>query len=68
MGVSIDSPEGGDNGWLSPWSTIMCLTRRKQVNSGQKNSQGQLAKELSVLDLIGIGNSLQKHCYIQSFF
>ncbi|KAF7819246.1 cationic amino acid transporter 2, vacuolar-like [Senna tora] len=53
MGVSIDSSEGGNNnGGQSSWRF---LTRRKQVDSAHKISEGQLARELSVPHLVGIG-------------
>lgn len=50
-----DSEEGGEYGGQCSWSF---LTRRKRVDSSDKsNSQGQLAKELTVPHLMAIGSS-----------
>ncbi|XP_028774375.1 cationic amino acid transporter 2, vacuolar [Neltuma alba] len=55
MGVSTDSSEGGSHGGEGSWSSLSFLTRRKLVDSAHKKTEGQLAKELSVPHLIGIG-------------
>lgn len=58
MGISNDPQESGKNGGQGSWSSLNFLTRRKRVDSADKKSDGQLAKELSVPHLIAIGNSL----------
>lgn len=61
MGLLGDSQtNGGGNG---PWSGLRSLVRRKQVDSihARSRSGHQLAKELSVLHLIAIGNYLFHH-------
>jgi len=55
MGIWADSKGGGGNGGKNSWSF---LTRRKRVDSAvESNSHGQLAKELTVPDLMAIGSS-----------
>lgn len=68
MGVSADSSGGGSHGGQSSWISMRFLTRRKLVDSAHKKTEGQLAKELSVPHLIGIGNSLQKLLAFNLFF
>ncbi|XP_027357930.1 cationic amino acid transporter 2, vacuolar-like isoform X2 [Abrus precatorius] len=53
MGIWVDSEDDGKNGGLCAWRF---LTRRKKVDSViMNNSQGQLAKELTVPHLMAIG-------------
>ena len=52
--------EGDSNGGKGSWGSLRFLTRRKRVDSARNNSEGELAKELSVPHLIAIGNSLRK--------
>ncbi|MED6221165.1 Carnitine O-acetyltransferase mitochondrial [Stylosanthes scabra] len=53
MGILIDSPEGGKNGGQR---SMMFFNRKKKVDSARKNtSDPQLAKELSVPQLLAIG-------------
>lgn len=56
MGFLVDSQEGCGNG--GSWGGVRSLIRRKQVDSVRvkKSRDQQLAKELSVLHLIAIGN------------
>lgn len=51
MGVSVDSPSQKGS-----WDFLKFLTRRKQVDSPRRNSQPLLAKELTVLHLIAVGD------------
>ncbi|KAF1883328.1 hypothetical protein Lal_00015121 [Lupinus albus] len=61
MGVSVDSQaqEGA-------WSSLRFLTRRKQVDSSRRKTQGLLAKELSILHLIavGVGSTIGAGVYV----
>ncbi|MED6221088.1 Carnitine O-acetyltransferase mitochondrial [Stylosanthes scabra] len=53
MGILVDSQDGGKNGNQGSW---MFFTRRKKVDSANgSSSKGQLAKELTVPQLMGIG-------------
>jgi cationic amino acid transporter 1 len=55
MGFLVDSQEGCGKG--GSWGGVKSLIRRKQVDSVRVKPRGQqLAKELSVLHLIAIGN------------
>ncbi|KAK4282091.1 hypothetical protein QN277_013509 [Acacia crassicarpa] len=55
MGFSADSSGGGSHGGQGSWTSMRFLTRRKLVDSSHQKTEGQLAKELSVPHLIGIG-------------
>ncbi|XP_057738268.1 cationic amino acid transporter 2, vacuolar-like isoform X2 [Arachis stenosperma] len=53
MGILVDSQDGGENGTQGSW---MFFTRRKKVDSAnESSSKGQLAKELTVPQLMAIG-------------
>ncbi|OIW12265.1 hypothetical protein TanjilG_06054 [Lupinus angustifolius] len=55
MGVLVDSEDGGRNGGQGSWKFF---TRRKRVDSttiSNNNSQAQLAKDLTICNLMSIG-------------
>lgn len=61
MGILVGSQErgggGGGNGRQGSWVVLKSLIRRKKVDSVRSKSKDhQLAKELSILHLIAIGN------------
>lgn len=60
MGVLADSQLGGGGGYGSWGGCFRGLTRRKQVDSmhAKSGKHHQLAKDLSVLHLIAVGNSI----------
>lgn len=61
MGVFNDPQENGRNGGRG---ALNFLTRRKRVDSDDKNSHGLLAKDLSVPHLIAIGKYFSlKKCF-----
>jgi solute carrier family 7 (cationic amino acid transporter), member 1 len=63
MGFLVDSQEGCGKG--GSWGGVKSLIRRKQVDSVRVKPRGQqLAKELSVLHLIAIGNDFALYSYL----
>jgi cationic amino acid transporter 1 len=53
-GVSIGEGEGEGGRWLSGFGSLI---RRKQVDPVHYREHPQLARKLSAVDLVGIGNS-----------